>query len=64
MFNFSTVHRNAHVIGFPFAGGQEKPGPELSPLWLVEQPWFKEMERKGGVTSEIVKVTSPKCNAA
>ena len=53
-----------HIIGFPFGGGQEKPGPELSPVWLLEQPWLKEMERKGGVSSEMVQVTNPKCNAA
>jgi hypothetical protein len=59
---FRTFHRPVHIIGFPFAGGQQRPGPELAPKWLLEQEWLKEMERKGGVSSEMVAVTNEKCN--
>lgn len=53
-----------HIIGYPFAGGQEKSGPEEAPVWLLSQPWLKDMEKKGGVSSEMIAVTNPKCNAA
>ncbi len=26
--------KKVHIIGYPFAGGQGKQGPELSPGWL------------------------------
>jgi hypothetical protein len=26
--------KKVHIIGYPFAGGQGKSGPELSPGWL------------------------------
>ncbi len=59
---FSTaIHRPVHILGFPFGGGQQRPGPELAPVWLLEQQWLKEMK---GVTSEMVKVTNGKCNQA
>ena len=61
---FSSVQRPVHIIGFPFAGGQEKSGPEEAPVWLLSQPWLKDMEQKGGVSSEMIDVTNPKCNAA
>lgn len=63
MFSSSTSkhERPVHIIGFPFAGGQQRAGPELAPVWLLEQQWLKEMK---GVTSEMVQVTNPKCNQA
>lgn len=58
---FSQIYRPVHVIGFPFAGGQQRPGPEEAPVWLLEQEWLKNREK---VSTEMVKVTNPKCNQA
>ena len=58
---FRGFHRPVHIIGFPFAGGQQRPGPEEAPKWLLSQQWLKDMK---GVTSEMVQVTNEKCNQA
>ncbi|TNV77192.1 hypothetical protein FGO68_gene7854 [Halteria grandinella] len=57
-------HRPVHIIGFPFAGGQQRPGPEEAPKWLFEQEWLHQMEKKGGVSKEMIQVTNQKCNQA
>jgi arginase family enzyme len=53
-----------HVIGFPFAGGQQRAGPEEAPHWLFAQDWLHAIEKKEGLTKEMVPVTNPKCNQA
>ena len=56
--------RNVHIIGYPFAGGQGKPGPELSPAWLFKQEWIQKMEDSQNLSVEMVAVTNPKCNTS
>lgn len=51
--------KNVKVIGYPFAGGQGQSGVELTPAWLNNQEWFKNMRH---VHYEEVKVTSEKNN--
>ncbi|CDW81120.1 arginase [Stylonychia lemnae] len=59
---FSTsIERHVHVIGFPFAGGQQRPGPEEAPEWLLQQ---KFLQNRNGVSTEMVNVTNRKCNQA
>ena len=52
------------VLGYPFAGGQGKSGVEMTPSWLQNQDWFKNMSRKSNsmIEYEEIKVTSQKCN--
>ena len=52
---------NIHVIGYPFAGGQPKAGVELTPEWLQNQKWFKEMDNT--CSFEMVEVTNKNCNS-
>lgn len=52
------------VLGYPFAGGQGKSGVEMTPSWLQNQDWFKNMSRKSNsmIEYEEIKVTSQKSN--
>lgn len=56
---FSTIKRHAHILGYPFAGGQGRQGPELSPGWLFEQPWIQPRD---GLTLEMIDVSNPSSN--
>lgn len=58
--SFSTFERKVHIIGYPFAGGQPRSGPELSPDWLFDQKWIRE---KNGVSLEMIEVTNRKNNS-
>jgi len=51
-----------HVLGYPFAGGQKKPGPELTPDWLFQQDWFLDKTSRGLMTVENVPVSNSKSN--
>jgi len=50
------------VLGYHFAGGQPRGGVELTPKWLQNQEWFKNMGINH-VEYEEIKVTSPNCNS-
>ena len=56
--------KKVHIIGYPFAGGQGKSGPELSPGWLFRQDWLQSLEENAGVSVEMVAVSNPKPNSA
>jgi len=58
--------RKIKVLGYPFAGGQGRSGVELTPGWLNNQAWFKNMANantKVPIEYEEINVSSPKCNA-
>ena len=60
----SSQEKKVHIIGYPFAGGQGKSGPELSPGWLFRQDWLQSLEDNAGVSVEMVAVSNPKPNSA
>jgi hypothetical protein len=51
--------KKVKVLGYPFAGGQGKSGVELTPSWLQDQSWFKNMasQSNGLVEYEAIKVS-------
>jgi len=53
------LKRNVHILGYPFAGGQGRSGPELSPAWLFEQQWIQPRE---GLSLEMIDVSNPSSN--
>jgi len=56
--------KKVKVLGYPFAGGQGKSGVELTPSWLQDQTWFKNMasKSKGLIEYEAIKVTDQSNN--
>eukprot|EP00347_Sterkiella_histriomuscorum_P019066 403343088 len=56
---FSNLQRHIHVLGYPFAGGQGRAGPELSPAWLFTQQWI---QNRKGVSLEMIDVSNPNNN--
>lgn len=58
--------RKIKVLGYPFAGGQGKSGVELTPSWLQNQVWFKNLSNnsssKLSIEYEEIKVSSKKSN--
>lgn len=53
------------VLGYPFAGGQGRNGVQLTPSWLQNQAWFKDMANKSSsvpIEYEEINVSSPECN--
>lgn len=57
--------KKVKVLGYPFAGGQPRGGVELTPSWLQNQAWFKQLANsyKMPVVYEEIKVSSPHCNS-
>ena len=57
--------RKIKILGYPFAGGQGKSGVELTPQWIAQQPWFKNLiqSKKLHVEFEVVPVTSMLSNS-
>ena len=51
--------KRVKVLGYPFAGGQGKSGVELTPSWLQDQAWFKNMASKsnGLIEYEAINVS-------
>lgn len=56
--------RKIKVLGYPFAGGQNRSGVELTPSWLENQFWFKNMANlsNGNIEYEEIKVSDPTSN--
>lgn len=57
--DFSSFNRQMHILGYPFAGGQGRAGPEKSPAWLFSQPWI---QNRVGVSLEMIDVSNPNNN--
>ena len=57
--------KKVKVLGYPFAGGQPLGGVELTPTWLQNQAWFKDLanSRSMPVEYEEIAVSSPHCNS-
>ena len=58
--------RKIKVLGYPFAGGQGKSGVELTPSFLQNQNWFKNLasgSSKVPIEYEEIKVSCGKSNA-
>jgi len=57
--------KKVKVLGYPFAGGQPRGGVEMTPGYLKEQAWFKNLanSRKMPVVYEEIAVTNGSCNA-
>lgn len=56
--------RKVKILGYPFAGGQGKCGVELTPGWLNDQAWFKDLSAasNGNITYEEIKVSASHSN--
>jgi arginase len=59
--------RKIKVLGYPFAGGQGKSGVELTPSWLQNQCWFKNLANNSSskipIEYEEIQVSSGKSNS-
>jgi len=52
--------KKVKILGYPFAGGQGKSGVELTPSWLQDQVWFKNLSQKsnGMIQYEEIQVSN------
>jgi len=59
--------RKIKVLGYPFAGGQGKSGVELTPSWLQNQAWFKNLANNSSskmpIEYEEIQVSNGKSNS-
>ena len=55
--------RKVKVLGYPFAGGQPRGGVELTPSYLAQQDWFKQLCNNHPVEYEQIRVSDQRPNA-